>query len=135
MMTEAMHDADPAVRFDRLRIVGALMLAIAGGLASLLGAWPLALGIALGGVIALGWAGQLVRKVLARPLTDRIKAQVADRGTFTIRAIMGTIPPAIIGVVVLLIGLKYPVAFVPAGVFLAMALTFLLMYMAIWSAR
>lgn len=124
---------NPARTFDRMRWFGGATLAIGAVLSALLGTFPLAIGLVLGGLVVLGWIGGSFSRGLAQPVNNRAKALVADRGTYIVRTIVATLPCFIVGLVTLLIGVEYPVAQVPAGVFLAMAFSFLLIYLAIWS--
>jgi hypothetical protein len=125
----------PATRFDRLRLVGLALSAIGIAIAVVAGAWPLAIGIVFGAAVTIGWAGQLIRRSLVQPISERLQSVVADRSSFLIRAVLGTVPPVIVGLVALLIGIRYPAALVIAGIFLTMAVSFLLMYLGIWSVR
>ncbi len=50
------------------------------------------------------------------------------------RAVLGTVPCAIVGAVLVLIGQNYAIAQFLGGFFLAWALAFALMFIAIWEA-
>lgn len=92
-------------------------------------------GLLIGGAFALGWAGRLIRKALLRPESTRMPAALGSGAIFAVRTAVGTIPAVVVGIVALVIGLKYPVIQIPAGLFLAWAISFLVMYLGIWAAR
>jgi len=103
--------------------------------AFVVGVWTMAIGLALGGGMTLVGGAQLVRRSLVPPMSNRLLSALADRNTFVVRAVLGTVPPIFVGLVTLVIGLQYPAAMLLAGIFLSMALSFALIYLAIWSAR
>jgi hypothetical protein len=119
-------------RLEKTRIAGSLIIIAGTVLALVLDAWPAAIGVIFGGVVALGWGSTVLKRSLAKFDAAKANPSKLPKGVLFVQAFMGTVPCAIVGVIALVVALSHPIIGLIAGLFLAMAFSFVLLYWAMW---
>ena len=90
-MTDRLSTTGVLGRFQRLRVVGVVFIAVATVLSVAFGAWALAGGVVLGGATMLGWGAGSVRRVSNdRSIGGTRRLRTAEE--FVMRADLGTFP-------------------------------------------
>lgn len=121
---------------DRGLAVGAGLLVVIVLLAVLAGNWRFAVGFAVTGGLTLGWFGGLVRKGLKAASSEiKLKRPMNSTAALAIAIAVGVLPSVIVGGIMFVLGRRYPVVMLAAGLFLGIGYGMLVIYLSVFTGR
>ncbi len=116
-------------------MIAAAILLVGVGLAIAAQSAGMVVGLMAGGVSTLGWIGGKFRQEFVRADLSKAREGIDKRRMeLAVRGFMGTVPTIIIGLVLVIVGVQVPIVEIPAGVFVAMGVSFLTMFIGLWVA-